>query len=144
MRDIWHKYHSWYFEIASNFTRLMALEFTYNNFEISLVVFMPNITTNHAISYIGRRSIFFKINFWKLVSSFSRLAKIMSNSVDMIRVENTLTTRTTRQVESTRQTCIWLVHSRVRVTLTHSLMRYICPLDTCRVDTTCLAHALAV
>ena len=23
----------------------------YNNFEISLVVFMPNITTNHAIAY---------------------------------------------------------------------------------------------
>ena len=26
-------------------------EITYNNFEISLVVFMPNITTNHAITY---------------------------------------------------------------------------------------------
>ena len=25
----------------------------YNNFEISLVVFMPNITTNHAIAYIN-------------------------------------------------------------------------------------------
>ena len=24
---------------------------TYNNFEITLVVFMPNITTNHAITY---------------------------------------------------------------------------------------------
>ena len=34
-----------------NFTRLTALEITYNNFEISLVVFMPNmITTNHAIT----------------------------------------------------------------------------------------------
>ena len=29
----------------------MALEITYNNFEISLMVFMPNITTNHAITY---------------------------------------------------------------------------------------------
>ena len=29
----------------------MAREITYNNFEISLVVFMPNITTNHAIAY---------------------------------------------------------------------------------------------
>ena len=29
----------------------MALEITYNNFEISLVVFMPNIPTNHAITY---------------------------------------------------------------------------------------------
>ena len=35
--DIWHKYHSWYFKIVSNFT----LKITYNNFEISLVVFMP-------------------------------------------------------------------------------------------------------
>ena len=26
-------------------------EITYNNFEISLVEFMPNITTNHAITY---------------------------------------------------------------------------------------------
>ena len=25
-----------------------------NNFEISLVVFMPNITTNHAITYTNR------------------------------------------------------------------------------------------
>ena len=30
---------------------LVAREITYNNFEISLVVFMPNITTNHAITY---------------------------------------------------------------------------------------------
>ena len=29
----------------------MAREISYNNFEISLVVFMPNITTNHAITY---------------------------------------------------------------------------------------------
>ena len=29
----------------------MAHEITYNNFEISLMVFMPNITTNHAITY---------------------------------------------------------------------------------------------
>ena len=27
------------------------VKITYNNFEISLVVFMPNITTNHAITY---------------------------------------------------------------------------------------------
>ena len=36
---------------VSNFTRLTAREITYNNFEISLVVFMPNITTNHSTSY---------------------------------------------------------------------------------------------
>ena len=49
--DIWHKYHSSYFKIVSNFTRLSPRETTYNNFEISLVVFMANITTNHAIMY---------------------------------------------------------------------------------------------
>ena len=38
------------FKIASNFTRLTAREITYNNLGISRVVFMPNITTNHAIT----------------------------------------------------------------------------------------------
>ena len=38
--------------IVSNFTRLKAREITYNNFEISFVVFMPiDISTNHAITY---------------------------------------------------------------------------------------------
>ena len=37
---------------AKSFIRLSACEITYksyNNFEISLLVFMPNITTNHAV-----------------------------------------------------------------------------------------------
>ena len=47
--DIWHKYHEWYFEIVvRNFTSRQASEI-WDNFEISRVVFMPNITTNHAI-----------------------------------------------------------------------------------------------
>ena len=29
----------------------ISLAIMYNNFEISFVVFMPNITTNHAITY---------------------------------------------------------------------------------------------
>ena len=29
----------------------ISLAITFNNFEVSLVVFMPNITTNHAITY---------------------------------------------------------------------------------------------
>ena len=29
LRDIWHKYHSWYFKIVSNFTLLKAREITY-------------------------------------------------------------------------------------------------------------------
>ena len=56
--DIWHKYHEWYFKIVSNFTRLTAREISYNNFEISLVIFMPNITTNHAITYTNFINIF--------------------------------------------------------------------------------------
>ena len=40
-----------YFKIVSNFTRLAAREITYNIFEISLVVLMTNITTNHPITY---------------------------------------------------------------------------------------------
>ena len=32
----------------------MACAITYNNFEISLVVFIPNITTNHGIAYTYR------------------------------------------------------------------------------------------
>ena len=35
----------------------MACEITYNDFEISLVVFMPNITTNHAITYTNYSTI---------------------------------------------------------------------------------------
>ena len=41
-------------KIVSNFTRLTAREIRYNNFEISLVVFMPNIITDHAITYTNR------------------------------------------------------------------------------------------
>ena len=50
MRHIWNKYHSWYFKIVSNYTCLTAREMTYNNFKILLVIFMPNITTNHTIT----------------------------------------------------------------------------------------------
>ena len=39
---MWLKYHSWYFKIN--------WKFHHNNFEISIVVFMPNITANHAIT----------------------------------------------------------------------------------------------
>ena len=69
--DIWHKYHSWYFKIVSNFTRLTAREIMYNNFEISLVVFMPNIATNHAITYTNflpneTKSVYFTIQICNL------------------------------------------------------------------------------
>ena len=37
-------------KFVTNFTRLTAREITYNKFEISLVVFMPNITINHVIT----------------------------------------------------------------------------------------------
>ena len=38
-------------KLSQIFTRLTAREITYNNFEISVVVFMLNMTTNHAITY---------------------------------------------------------------------------------------------
>ena len=34
----------------AKFQNCLKFQITYNNFEISLVVFMPNITTNHAIT----------------------------------------------------------------------------------------------
>ena len=42
---------------------LTAREITYNNFEISLVVFRPNITTNHAITYTYSQFVDFCISF---------------------------------------------------------------------------------
>ena len=56
-------------------SRLTAREITYNNLEISLVVFMPNITRNHAITYTNfvcvKESIF-SCGFRWLVLVFSR------------------------------------------------------------------------
>ena len=46
------------FKIVSNFSGLTAREITYNNFEISLVVFVPNIATNHAITYTNSKGLF--------------------------------------------------------------------------------------
>ena len=44
----------------------MAREVTYNSFEISLVVLMPNITTNHAITYTNsiRWQVISKCSLW--------------------------------------------------------------------------------
>ena len=50
----------------------MAREITYNNFEISLVVFMPNITTNHAITYT-------KV-YWKKLSNRKPTANTVRNT----------------------------------------------------------------
>ena len=49
------------FQNCLKFHSPTAREITYNNFEISRVVFMPNITTNHAITYT---------NPWKVVTVF--------------------------------------------------------------------------
>ena len=40
-------------------------QITYNNFETSLMVFMPNITTNHAITYTNIY-IYFVLGKWRL------------------------------------------------------------------------------
>ena len=47
--------------------RLMAREITYNNFEISLVVFMPNITTNRAITYTNFLAIYLRLSDVKML-----------------------------------------------------------------------------
>ena len=45
----------------SKLSQISAREITYDNFEISLVVFTPNITTNHAITYTNRPNFFQEI-----------------------------------------------------------------------------------
>ena len=67
--DIWHKYHLWYFKIVSNFTRLTALEITYSNFEISLVVFMLNTTTNPAITHTNLKNPLYNVKEFIFLSS---------------------------------------------------------------------------
>ena len=53
----------------------MAREITYNNFEKSLVVFMQNITTNHAITYTNTNSLkyspFMSSHFHTLANFFA-------------------------------------------------------------------------
>ena len=39
---------------TSDISKLSQISRTYNNFEISLVVCMPNITTNHAITHTNK------------------------------------------------------------------------------------------
>ena len=45
-----------------------ACEITFHNFEISLAVFMPNITTNHAITHTNRK---YNNLLWNYVSNDS-------------------------------------------------------------------------
>ena len=40
----------------SKLSHISPADITYNNFEISLVVFMPNITRDHAITYTNYAS----------------------------------------------------------------------------------------
>ena len=54
---------------------LVAREITYNNFEISLVVFMPNITTNHAITCTSSINIVIKSTFCTLHRMRSAVAR---------------------------------------------------------------------
>ena len=41
-------------DTTCDISKLSQISIMYNNFEISLVVFMPNIATNHAITYTDR------------------------------------------------------------------------------------------
>ena len=67
--DIWHKYHEWYFEI-------------WDNFELSIIVSMPNIIsrTNHAIIclyYYPQKVVIFTCRYFKL--SWNTTALSQSN-----------------------------------------------------------------
>ena len=56
----------WYFKIISNFTLLTVHEISYKRCEISLVVFMPNITANHSITYTNvAMKLPYKVKFFK-------------------------------------------------------------------------------
>ena len=41
----------WKLQTFCDISKFSQISITFNNSEISLVVFMPNITTNHAITY---------------------------------------------------------------------------------------------
>ena len=45
----------------------------YNNFKISVVVFMPNITTNHAITYTNFQQVTFKLGILTYCNTFFKL-----------------------------------------------------------------------
>ena len=84
VHDIWHKYHLWYFKIVWNFTHVTAREITYNNFEISLVVFMPNITTNHAITYTNTLA----IQFWVCWCKIWLTESFLNESIGQSQLQN--------------------------------------------------------
>ena len=46
---VWNTY-MWKLQTFCDISKFSQISITFNNFEISLVVFMPNITTNHAIT----------------------------------------------------------------------------------------------
>ena len=63
VRDIWHKYHSRYFKIVANFTCLTARLITFDNFEISLVVFMRSIILHEKfLQFDWLRAVVFQVN----------------------------------------------------------------------------------
>ena len=76
--DIWPKYHEWYYEIViRNFTSHWASEI-WDNFEISRVVFMPNINTNHAIIclyYYPQKVVIFTCRYFKLTWNTTALSQ---------------------------------------------------------------------
>ena len=49
-------------------------QITYNHFEIPLVVFMPNISTNHAITYTNKTNI-----YWARCNNHDELWKILNS-----------------------------------------------------------------
>ena len=55
-------------------------EITYNDFEISLVVFTPNIITNHAITYTNENNIIMKYKTTMTTTTITTTTNILYNS----------------------------------------------------------------
>ena len=66
-------------------------QITYNNFEISLVVFMPNITTNHGITYTYFKRYLFALS----IGTFTCLIRFEKSEISF-----------KRKLESPKNVCV--------------------------------------
>ena len=72
--SIYKKIIAWFVRDISKLSQI-----TYNNFEISLLVFMPNTTTNHAITYTNTKNKVIKIHTVKRQKQSSDKADSSNN-----------------------------------------------------------------
>ena len=104
---IWHKYHLWYFKIVSNFTRLTAREIMSNDFEISLVVFVPNITINHPITYTNR-----PFSWWKYWTTTIRIFFFLPSYLNLLNQYAISTFPIMHLISPPKKFCVSITFSR--------------------------------